>query len=131
MWKREDSHGKREDGHGGNFELCWAVEEVTLGGNDCPGPQELLVQDPLEESGTGRRFICSRLAATEALSPGCKWYGGRGLWGRGRSGTHPCHRYFKIVMFVGSKERTLKDCLLELFQALVWNECSHHMGGRL
>lgn len=58
MWKREGSDGKREDRHGGNSGLCWAVEEVALGGNDCSGPQELLAQDPLEESGTCRRFVC-------------------------------------------------------------------------
>lgn len=79
MWKREDSDRKREDSHGGNSGLCWAVEEVALGGNDCSGPQELLAQDPLEESGTCRWFVCSRLAATEARRPGCKRYGGRGV----------------------------------------------------
>lgn len=63
MWKREDSHG-------GNFGFCWAVEEVALGGNDCPGPQDPLVQGTLAETGTCRRYVCSRLAATEALSPG-------------------------------------------------------------
>lgn len=114
MWKRQDDHGKRDDSHGGNFGLCWAAEEVALGGNDCSGPQELLAQDPLEESGTYRRFVCSRLAATEAWSPGCKRHGGRGVWGRGCSVRHPCHRHFKAVMFEGNKEGTmlpLKGCL--------------------
>lgn len=51
--------------------------EVALGGNDCPGPREPLVQGPLEESGTCRRSDCSRLAATEALSPWPKGCGGK------------------------------------------------------
>lgn len=88
MRKREDNHGKRE--------------EVALGGNDCSGPQELLAQAPLEASGTCRRFVCSRLAATEARSPGWKRYGGRGTWGRRCSVRHPCHRHFKVVVSEGS-----------------------------
>lgn len=58
--------------------------------------------------------LCPRLAAPEALSPRCQWYGGKGLWGRGCSGRQPCHTHFKILMFEDSKETAMlnpKGCL--------------------
>lgn len=52
-------------------------EEVALGGDDCLGPQEPLVEDPLGETKPCRRCTCHSLAATEAPRAWCEWYGGK------------------------------------------------------
>lgn len=64
----------------------------------------------------------------------CNWYGGKGRGERKfRKTSLPQH--FKIVMFGDSKGRAMLNpkgrLVLELFQALVWDECSPHEGDLL
>lgn len=59
---------KREDGHGGDFRPCWAVEEVALGGNNCPGSPVPLLQDPLE-TGWCRRCVSVPGRLPQACEP--------------------------------------------------------------
>lgn len=92
----------------GDFRLWQTVAEVALGENGCPGPQELQVQELLEEFEPCRGWLCPMLATAEALSPWCNWYVGKGLWGRdGCSGRQLHPRHFKTLMCKDTKLKAM------------------------